>query len=176
MECTLLKRFLDWVMLRQLFNDSYFDFLLNSNCTKTLKLFYSDIKQARLEKKCIIALKLDIHAAYNSSWWDDLIYKMASVGIVSNPALLIFSLIESRKIKVKWYGVFFHPIKFYWGMPQGSVFPPILFMSFLWDLFEAVDSVVQIIMYGNNIILYFLDFLLENVILKLQVILNRVNM
>lgn len=68
-------------MPRQLFNDKRFEFFPNSDCTKGLKLFYSDIKQARLEKKYIIALRLDIHADYDSVWRDGLIYKMGSVGI-----------------------------------------------------------------------------------------------
>lgn len=60
-------------------------------------------------------------------------------------------------------------------MQQGSVLSPILFMIFLWDLFEVVDFGVQIIVYSDGILLYFSDFSLENVIAKLQEILHRIN-
>lgn len=88
-------------MDRQLFNARHFGFLQNSDCSKALKLFYSDIQQARLENMYIVALKLVIHDAYDSIWQDDLIYKMASVGIAGNTTLWNINWISDRKIKAK---------------------------------------------------------------------------
>lgn len=93
-ERILLKRILDWIMPRHLFNDRHFGFLSNSDYTKFLKLFYLEIKQARLEKKYIIALKLDIHVAYDSVWRDGLIYKMANLGIAGSIVLWILKWVE----------------------------------------------------------------------------------
>lgn len=167
MERILLKRILDWVMPRQIFHGRHFGFITNIDCTKALQLFYADIKHARMENKYIIAVKLDIHAAYDSIWREGLIYKMATVGVAGITALWISKWIGIRSIKVKWRGVFSRPVKSHRGVPQGSVLSPILFMIFLWDLFEAVDSGVQIIVYADDILLYVSDLFLEIAIAKL---------
>lgn len=139
-----------------------------------MKLFYTDINQTRLDREYIIALKLDIHAVYDSIWGEGIIYKMAQLGTTGRTALWISKWIGIRKIKVKWRDVSSRTIGSYLGVPQGSVLSPILFMICLWDLFETVDSGVHIMVYADDILLYVSPLYLVTAIMKMQDILNRI--
>ena len=121
-----------------------------------------------------MAAKLDILAAYDSVWLDGLLYKMAQIGIAGKTAYWIANWINSRHFQVKWRGIFSQPFPSFRGVPQGSVLSPILFMIFLWDIFDAVDSGVRIIVYADDVILYVSDQHLDRARCKLQDILDRV--
>ena len=175
MERMLLKRILDWIMTRPIVNDRHFGFLPNSDSCKALYVFYQDIRQARNKSEFVCAVKLDIQSAYDSVWRDALLYKMAMIGIGGNVALWIRNWLNNRTLKVKWRGYTSTSFCSSRGVPQGSVLSPVLFLVFMSDLFDCVDSGVRIVVYADDIILYCSDCSLESVILKLNEILRRIH-
>ena len=158
------------------FSARYFGFIPHSDWSKAQAPFHSDMKKSGSKIVFILAAKLDIQAAYDSVWRDGFMYKLANVGIGGKTALWIANWLSNRTIKIKWQGTFSGPAPSYRGVPQGSVLSPILFMIYLWDIFEAVDSGVHIIVYADDIILYVSDQCMDIAHRKLQDILDRISM
>lgn len=174
MERMILKRILDWTQERKIFHPRHFGFLPGRDCTKALRLFYEDVRSARMSGRCVVAVKLDLNAAYDSVWRDGLILKLTQIGVGGDVALWISRWLRFRKVKVRWRGIFSSPRPNYRGIPQGSVLSPFLFMVFLWDLFDLFDSGVEVIVYADDIIIYCCDSLFCEAMKKIQETLNRI--
>ena len=76
---------------------------------------------------------------------------------------------------MKWHGYISTSDCSNCGVPEGSVLSSILFLVFISDFFDCIDSRDRIIVYADDIILYCSDRSLEAVILKLNEILRRIH-
>ena len=103
-------------------------------------------------KKATHAVFLDISKAFDSVWHDRLITKLSNIGINGRLLYWLEDYLKGRSICVAIEGKMsnWYPINA--GVPQGAILAPLLFLVFINDLPELLESLAK--MYADDTSLF----------------------
>ena len=103
-------------------------FTPSKNTGRYLNRLHLSIKADKKQGKTSICLFVDLEKAFDSTWKEGLIVKLAKDGVRGNFLKLIMSFLNQRTVQLKVNGVI-GPIRQCSdvGLPQGSALSPILF-------------------------------------------------
>ena len=162
-ECVSAKRLLDHMNLNhlhELFQSAYKKF--HSTETALLRV-QSDIHQALDEKKCVILILLDLSAAFDTIDHTILLERLQSHTGICGKALAWFkSYMQGRNQSVLINDKASSIWELLFGVPQGSVLGPLLFIIYTSPLGQLLrDLGISYHLYADDTQLY-LTFDLEN--------------
>ena len=124
-------------------------------------------KSAVDNKKTFGALLTDLYKAFDCLNHDLLLAKLNAYGF-SLPALrMIQGYLSNRKQRTKINSDFSSWEEILFGVPQGSILGPLLFNTFLYDLFFIMND-VDFASYADDNTPFFVGNDIDEVILKMQ--------
>lgn len=116
-------------------NSLQFGFKQQTSTTDALKKIIDMITAAKTSKQLVIAISLDIQAAFDNAWWPLLFKRLKQAQCPQNLYKIILSYIQNRKVSLNYADTTQTKVMTR-GCIQGSVCGPLFWNIILDDLFE----------------------------------------
>ena len=98
-----------------------------------------DVSNGFKERKCTLALLVDVKAAFDAVWIAGLKHTLKRIGISKQMENILFSFLSNRSLRVLVEDIWSEEVVLGAGTPQGSCLSPILYCIFVNSLTEIFD-------------------------------------
>lgn len=156
LEKIITQRLLLYLEYHNLLPEYQFGFRSSRSTTHSVYMIMEALKELRKQKQTVLISTRDIQKAFDTVWFEGLIYKMNQILNLDNKfTALVFNYIHNRMITPKFQsatGPSFTPKA---GVPQGSCLGPILFLIYVHDIpapiypnsfhFQYADDLMHIV-------------------------------
>ena len=158
-EGTIYNSLFNYFQSNRLFTPSQSGFLPGDLCIAQLLSIIHEIQTAFDENPTVDVrgVFLDISKAFDKVWHDGVIFKLKSYGVEDELLSLLKNYLENRELRVALNGQKTVWRKIMSGVPQGSVLGPLLFLIYINDLPDGINSLCKIFADDTSLFSKFYD-------------------
>ena len=151
-ERLILRRLFPFVLRNHLIPDEQFGFMPTHSTTHQVLRLVEHITQGYNSRLSTLAVFLDVHKAYDSTWHSGLFYKLRSCRVPAPLQAILRSFLQHRTFQVREDGCLSSVRPVLAGVPQGAVLSPLLYSIFTADVLRSPQS--HLAVYADDIALF----------------------
>ena len=176
-EKLIYTRLYDFLTSNKLMYSKQFGFRKGHSCSHALNYSASQLTSALADKKHVIGIFIDLSKAFDTISHEQLTVKLSNFGIRGNAHNLLKSYLTNRTQYTKFLDQDESsdplPIKF--GVPQGSILGPLLFLIYVNDIVNC-STEGEFVLYADDTNIFAVGDTMEEVFEKANRIIHQVNM
>ena len=152
MEKSIKERLVEYITTNNLLSDKQYGFVSGRSTIIQLTMMLDDWTRALDGEDSVDCIYLDFQKAFDTVPHKRLLNKLKSYGIEGKNLELLLAFLSDRKQRVRVNGEYSKWIKVTSGIPQGSILGPILFVLFINDMPDNVNT--NLLMFADDTKIY----------------------
>ena len=175
-EKIIYSRLYKFLSAQGILDDSQFGFRQGHSTVHAIQHSVNIINESHKANKHVVGIFIDLSKAFDTLDHKILREKLYNYGIRGIPHELLSSYLSKRKQCTNFLGEYSEFELIEYGVPQGSVLGPLLFLLYINDIVNCINDVnCKLVLYADDTNVFVADVSKEAAIEKANTILTKIN-